>query len=296
MESFLEGADTLVKLFLALLFDRPVADFKDLFAQEVQDFVVHLETEPHQPQRLGAVEELQDLGLLHLGAARQDAQRDFFTKSRRMLEQLAALHIEVVDLLLHDFFERSREVAVVKLLDRPLLAEERQHLVGNQLADDLADKKRVAVGDISQILLEIFGHLEAGKDALQVRLDFVAGEWAKLDPLNTEFLFRGRQKSFQRRSLLFSCQIQGSTADKQIHLGSRHDGPQHQQRGLVGELQIIDEQDERLLADQPWDDLHEHGKDALAHQDLVPVGRSGIFVCDLRQNVREICPLSRGDA
>ena len=61
----------------------------------VDENVVDLETEPHQTQRLCTIEELQDLGLLDLGAAGQRTQGHLFTEGRCLFEKLAVFPIEV---------------------------------------------------------------------------------------------------------------------------------------------------------------------------------------------------------
>ena len=122
VETFLVVADPLVQLLASIGVDHPVADLRDLLAQEVHDLVVDLEVQADQPERLCAVEELEDPVLVDLGRSGEHADGDVLTQGRGALEDVTALFVEGRDLLHHDLFQRARQVSVLQRLDHPRLS------------------------------------------------------------------------------------------------------------------------------------------------------------------------------
>ena len=146
MEGFLIVPDFLMQRFTLLGFDAAVAELENTFAEKAHGLVVELKVELHQPQRFGAVEEVEDVGFVLVRGAGQNAERNILAEHGGALEHCPVTAVEGGDLVGDNVLERLRQIVGIELLKHPTLAGQHDLLVGYQFADNLAEKQRVAFG------------------------------------------------------------------------------------------------------------------------------------------------------
>ena len=104
----------------------------------------------------------------------------------------------------------------------------------------------------------------------------------------------GRVEPLQRRCVLVASQLQGlqrGAAHEERGLLLLHQHPQQQQRGLVGVVQVVREEDHRAEVHDPGQEARQRAEYALSQQGLVFAARRRAFPGQLRQHVGQVAEL-----
>ena len=289
----------LVQRLAAGLVDRLVADVQDLLAEEAHDFFVALEIEAHEPKSFGPVQELEHAILVDLGAACQHAHRDALAERRSLFEQAPGLRVEGGDLLPDDVRQRLGQIALLERLDHPLPPDECHLPVGHQLPNDLAEEERVPLSDASQVLSERVAQPQVGEHTPQVVGDVFLVQGAELQPTDAELTGLGRAEALDWRGFPLGRprhDLQRRAADEHRKLLALEQGPEQEQGRFVGELQVVDDQDEWPAVDHEGNETRQRREGAFPPRTLVAVGRGRRGVGDLGHDPGEVGHLLGAEA
>ena len=213
-----------------------------------------------------------------------------------MSQELTGFLIERCELLGDDPFERARQLVTRHLSDDPLLTDQRDLLVPDELAQDLPQEERVPLDDLSQLVLEVLGHPDRWKERLDMSRDVRRAQGCELDLLDLQLFTPGAEETLQRRHLL--TRIGG----QRIHQGPAHEhgylvaGRQHPQEiqgCVIDEVQVIDQQDEWTRLEGFRDQSDERIEDVLPPEPLVLLGLVRLSLCELGQDMGGVRKLLR---
>ncbi len=196
-----------------------------------------------------------------------------------------------------DLFQRPRQISRLQAVDHPLPAHQVDLAVGDQLADDLSQEERVALSYARQFSLEMVRGAQTWEYALQVFSDVVLVQRPQLHATDAQLFVVHRIKALERRSLLLPAQLQKlqrRAADEQREFLGLNQHAQQQQRRLVGELQVVDDQDERPKVGDPWQEFRQRGKDGLPSSRSIGARISRARLAELWKYVGQVLDLVIG--
>ena len=295
-EPFLVFAHVLVELLAAALVDGVVADVEDGLAEKAHHLVVDLEIQAHQPERLGPFEEGMDAGFVEGCAPREDAHGNLLAEGGSPLQDLTVFLSQGADLLGDDALQGPSQVGGVQWLDDPVSSHELDLPFLEQVPDDGRDEKGIPAGDLDQLSLEASGHLRIGEDPVQVLGDGQRPQRPEHLSLHQHLLRAVLEEALHRRRLGLTAQTQGFADSATQHQGEFAGAgclAEETERRLVGELQVVREEDERPPAHRLDEEPSEGDEDTLPC--FVIDATRDVFIDQSGQHVGEVTPILRRD-
>ncbi len=116
-----------------------------------------------------------------------------------------------------DFLQGSGQIVFLQRFDAPHLAGEGNLSAQDQLPHDLADKERISLSELGQLLLKIFGQTQLRKDPLKMLSDVGSQQRGEGYPIDVQFRIVCGQEALKWVWLsLSSCLLywHGSPTDK----------------------------------------------------------------------------------
>ena len=296
IEGLLVGADAFVQGLLLILLEATVGDVQHTLAEKADRLIIELKVRAEQPQRCSLINKLQDLGLHFLGASGKHAQGDILTERRGSGEQLTTFFIKGGNLLADDLFQGSRQIALLQRLDHPLPAHQGNLLIHDELAQDFTEEQRVALGDVREVLLEIRRQTDLWEQPAKMDGDVGGSQRLQGDLFDPQFVLLDCEESFQRRHLVFGPgrrRPRKSAADEDRDLPTQDQHPEQHQRRLIGEVEIVKEQNQGTEPDQFGNEKHQRVEQALALGRFILVEPNVLHFLQLRQDMTQIRDLCR---